>query len=281
MPPASFGAVITSTTDTGTAHDGLEQLRRRWAPSGPVRAAMLIVHGIGEHSGRYEHVGAEFAASGFDVLAFDQRGFGLSGGRRAYVADFDEFLDDVQELLAERRRLGLPVVLLGHSLGGLVSAAYLVSGRPQPDLAVLSAPALDADLPTWQRFAAPALGTIIPTMRIAADFDGSVLSRDEQVQVAYETDPLRVPASTARLGRETLRAMKEVQLTLDRLRVPTYVLHGADDTLVPPAASEPLAELPNVTRRVWDGLRHECMNEPEHPEVIAEIITWIDAQIGA
>ena len=97
-----------------------------------------------------------------------------------------------------------------------------------------------------------------------ADFDGSVLTRDEAVQTAYETDPLRVPASTARLGRETLRTMKHVQMTLDRLRIPTYVLHGSDDTLVPPAASESLASLPNVTRQIWDGLRHECMNEPEH-----------------
>lgn len=240
---------------------------------------MLIVHGIGEHSGRYEHVGAHFADAGIDVLAYDQRGFGESGGRRAYVASFDEFLDDAEALLAERRSLDVPTILLGHSLGGLVATSYLVSGRPEPDLAVLSAPALDAELPSWQRIAAPALGTIIPRLKIPADFDGTVLSRDEAVQVAYENDPLRVPASTARLGRESLRAMKHVRMTLDRLRVPTYVLHGSDDTLVPPSASEPLAPLPNVTRRVWDGLRHECMNEPEHAEVIAEIITWIDAQL--
>ena len=242
---------------------------------------MLIVHGIGEHSGRYEQVGAIFAEAGVDVLAFDQRGFGESGGHRAHVVRFDEFLDDVQALLAERRSLDLPVVLLGHSLGGLISTSYLVSARPQPDLAVLSAPALDADLPRWQRVAAPMLGTFIPRLKIPSDFDGSILSRDEAVQVAYETDPLRVPASTARLGRETLRTMKHVRTTLDRLRVPTYVLHGAEDTLVPPSASEPLDRLPNVTRRVWPGLRHECMNEPEHPEVIAEVISWIDTQISA
>jgi alpha-beta hydrolase superfamily lysophospholipase len=75
--------------------------------------------------------------------------------------------------------------------------------------------------------------------------------------------------------------MKHVRTTLDRLRVPTYVLHGAEDALVLPSASEPLDQLPNVTRRVWDGLRHECMNEPEYPEVIGEIITWIDTQISA
>ncbi|MCH9837410.1 MAG: alpha/beta fold hydrolase [Ilumatobacter sp.] len=271
--------MITSTTETATTADGLAQLRRRWVPAGPPHAAMLIVHGIGEHSGRYEHVGGHFADAGIDVLSYDQRGFGESGGHRGHVERFDEFLDDAEVLLSERRSLNVPTILLGHSLGGLVSSSYLVSKRPQPDLAVLSAPALDAELPSWQRFAAPALGTIVPRLRIPADFDGSVLTRDEAVQTAYETDPLRVPASTARLGRETLRTMKHVQMTLDRLRIPTYVLHGSDDTLVPPAASESLASLPNVTRQIWDGLRHECMNEPEHAEVIAEIITWINAQL--
>ncbi len=240
------------------------------------RAALLLVHGIGEHSGRYEHVGAAFATAGIDVLAFDQRGHGESEGRRAHVDRFDDHLGDVEALLDERRHLDVPLILMGHSLGGLVATRYLVSDRPQPDLAVLSSPALSANLPKWQRLLAPVIGTVLPRLRISADFDGSILSRDEAVQTAYETDPLRVPSSTARLGRETLRAMKFVNGSLDRLRVPTYVFHGSDDTLVPPSASEPLERLPNVTRRVWDGLRHECLNEPEHDRVIAEIVAWLD-----
>ncbi|WP_051062336.1 alpha/beta hydrolase [Ilumatobacter nonamiensis] len=271
--------MIASTTDIGTTHDGLEQLRRRWTPESP-RAAMLLVHGIGEHSGRYEHVGAAFAEAGVDVLSFDQRGFGETAGRRAHVETFDEFLVDVQDLLDDRRSLRVPVILMGHSLGGLVVTAYLVSDRPLPDLAVLSAPALSAELPRWQRIAAPVLGRIAPGLNIPVDFDGSVLSRDEAVQTAYENDPLRVPASTAGLGRESLKKMKEVAGKLDRLTVPTYVLHGSDDTLVRPTASEPLAILPNVTRRVWDGLRHECLNEPERDEVIAEIVAWLDAELA-
>ena len=240
---------------------------------------MLLVHGIGEHSGRYEHVGAAFAAAGFDVLAFDQRGFGRSGGRRAYVASFDTFLDDVEALLVGHRTPDLPMVVFGHSLGGLIATAYLVSDRPQPDLAVLSAPALEAHLPVWQRVAAPLLGTIAPRLRIPADFDGSILSRDPAVQDAYESDPLRVPSTTARLGRETLRAMKRVNSTLDRLRIPTYVLHGSDDELVPPTASVPLDALANVTRREWRGLRHECLNEPEQDQVLGAILAWLDERI--
>ena len=274
-----FARVIDSTTEMARAHDGAEQLRRHWAPTGSVRAAMLIVHGIGEHSGRYEHVGAAFADAGVDVLAYDQRGFGRSGGIRAHVDDFDEYLDDVEVLLAARRELGVPVILLGHSLGGLVATAYLVSGRPQPDLAVLSAPALGAQLPGWQRTLAPVVGKVVPRLKIPADFDGALLSRDEAVQVAYENDPLRVPFSTASLGREILATMKTTRATLDRLRVPTYVFHGGDDELVPTSASEILEVLPNVTRRVWPNLRHESMNEPERADVIAEVLGWIEDQL--
>ena len=241
---------------------------------------MLLVHGIGEHSGRYEHVGAAFAAAGIDVLAYDQRGFGETGGERGHVDKFDDYLDDVEPLIAERRELGVPVILLGHSLGGLVSTAYLVSDRPQPDFAVLSSPALAADLPPWQRAGAPLLGALLPKLKVPADFDGNVLSRDARVQQEYENDPLRVPTSTARLGREILRAMRTVGTSLDRLRVPTYVLHGESDSLVPVDASKPLESLPNVTRRVWPGLRHECLNEPERNEVIGEVVAWLDTQIS-
>lgn len=276
---ARLPRMIDSTTEFATTHDELKQLRRHWKPSVPARAAMVLVHGIGEHSGRYEHVGAAFAAAGVDVLAYDQRGFGRSGGERAHVKRFDDYLDDLEPLVAEQRATNLPLILMGHSLGGLVATTYLLSNRPQPDLAVLSSPALAAEVPGWQRVLAPALGTVIPRLRIPADFDGSVLSRDEQVQRDYEHDPLRESVSTARLGREILRTMASTSTSLDRLRIPTYVFHGSSDSLVPPSASEPLGGLENVTRKLWDGLRHECLNEPERDDVIAAIIAWLDNQL--
>lgn len=271
--------MITSTIEFAQTHDGVEQFLRRWTPDRETQAAMVLIHGIGEHSGRYEHVGAAFAAAGIDVVAPDQRGFGRTGGRRGHVEHFDHFVADVEPLIADRRELGVPVVLMGHSLGGLVATAYLVGDRPQPDLAVLSAPALAARLPGWKRALAPALGTIAPGVRIPADFDGSLLSRDADVQVAYETDPLRVKASTARLGREVLTAMASTSRRLDRLRVPTYVLHGSDDALVPLRATDRIAELELVTRRVWPELRHECLNEPERDQVLAETVAWIDRHL--
>jgi acylglycerol lipase len=272
-------ADVTATVEFGTTHDGLRQLRRHWVAPQP-RASMLLVHGIGEHSGRYEHVGRAFAESGIDTLAFDNRGFGETDGRPAFAKSFDEYIDDVADLLEQRRALDVPVILMGHSLGGLIVASHLTSERPPPDFAVLSAPALKAEIPRWQRIAVPVLSRVTPRLLVKSDFDGSILSRDVAVQEAYDNDPLRVNGTTAGLGRHIMAAMKSTSARLDRITMPTYVLHGADDTLVPPSASLGVGQLPNVTRIVWPGLRHECLNEPERDEVIAGIVGWLDDQLA-
>jgi len=270
---------VVMTVETGATADGTDQLRRRWAVEDP-KAVILLVHGIGEHSGRYQHVGQFFAERGFDVAAFDNRGFGRSGGLRGHIDSFRVFLDDIEERLAERRSIGAPVILLGHSLGGLMVTDYLVSSRPQPDLAVLSSPALAAEVPRWQRLAAPVFGRVRPKMFFPSEIDGDGLSRDVEVQRAYSEDPLLVAGATAGLGHETFVAMQRAISKLDRLRVPTYVLHGDADPVVPPTASEPLAELDGVTRRLWPGLLHECLNEPEQNEVMAEIEAWLLAELA-
>lgn len=270
---------ILSTSELSATRDGLTQLRRHWEAPNP-RVALLLVHGIGEHCGRYEHVGAHLAAKGIDVLAFDNRGFGQSGGRRAFVNSFDEYLDDVEDLLAKRRELGLPVVLMGHSLGGLIVSNYLESDRPEPDFAVLSAPALAAIVPRWQRILAPILGRITPKFFIKSTIEGELLSRDKAVQDAYLSDPLVIAGSTARLGAEIFSTMETTSAAINRITVPTYVFHGGQDNLVPTASSESLGRLSNVTRRVWEGLRHESLNEPEQDEVMAEIVTWVLEQLG-
>ena len=267
------------TVEQTASGAGLTQLRRRWHITDPV-AAIQLVHGIGEHSGRYLHVGDFFAGRGYDVEAFDNRGFGQSGGRRGHIDGFDQYLDDIEERLVERRSLGVPVVLFGHSLGGLMSAAYLVSDRPGPDLAVLSSPALAAEVPTWQRLAAPVLGRLTPKLFIASEIDGVGLSRDEEVQRAYVDDPLLVAGATAGLGYAIFTAMKATTESIARITVPTYVLHGDADPVVPASAVEGLQALPNVTFRNWPDLRHECLNEPEKEQVMVEIESWLAARLA-
>ena len=263
----------------GESSRGGTQLRRRWAVEG-AKAAVLIVHGIGEHSGRYVHVGDFLESKGYDVLAYDLRGFGQSEGPKAFVDSFDDYLDDVEALMAERRELGIPVVLLGHSLGGLVAATYLEGNRPQPDLGILSAPALGAVVPAWQRTSAPIIGRIFPKIFIPSKIDGIVLSHDPEVADAYENDPLGVPGSTAGLGRAIFATMPTTLANIAKIKIPTYVLHGSADELVPQEFSLPLADLPNVTYKTWQGLRHECFNEYEKMDVLAELTTWLDSQLA-
>jgi len=271
---------VTATIDHGTTRDGLLQLRRRWEPGGTPRAAVLLLHGIAEHSGRYEAVGDQLAAAGFDVVAIDHRGYGQTGGRRGHVDSWAQFLDDVEDQITELRRLELPVVMIGHSMGGLIAASYCVDDRPLPDLLVLSGPALGADISPVLRFAAPILGRLFPRMEIKDDGDPSLLSTDPAVGEEFYADPLRVPYPTASLGRALLGAIDETRARLDRLSIPTLVMHGGDDRLVPTAASEIMEGLPEVERVVYPGLRHEIFNEPDGSEIVADSIAWIDARLA-
>lgn len=272
---------MTSTTQPATAADGTKLLVRRWAPPGPAWASVLLVHGIAEHSGRYELVGNRFAAAGLDVQAYDQRGFGASSGRRAYVDRWDQQLNDLGERLRIVRSdaAGRPVVLYGHSLGGLIALGYVLTDRAKPDILVLSAPAIEANVPDWKRTVARIMSRLAPRTPIPNAFDGSLLSRDRDVAERYLSDPLNEHVTTARFGAEVLAEQTRVQANLARLALPTLVIHGADDGLVPPSASEPLGELSGVTRREYPGMRHELHNEPEGPSIIDDVVGWIRDQV--
>ncbi len=276
---------MTSTTRTATTPDGTALLVRDWDAGDEPWAHVLIVHGLGEHSGRYEHVGGWFADAGIDATSFDLRGFGASGGRRAWVEEWSHHHDDVEELLASVRAAAgdRPVILFGHSLGGLIAFGYAVADppRPLPDRLILSAPAVGDALPAWQRSAAKVLNRVKPTLALKNAFDGSVLSRDPLVAEAYLADELNHHASTVRLGALGFAEQERALAALHRLTIPTLVYHGEDDRLVPTPVSEPFAALPNVTRRTYPGLRHESHNEPEGPQVIDDAVAWVRGTLGA
>ncbi len=263
------------------AADGTTLHLREWPATGDPWARALVVHGIGEHGGRYERTARLLAEAGLDVTAYDLRGHGLSGGRRVYVRRWADFEDDVQAQLEALRHPGTPLVLFGHSLGALIALTYTCSDRPGPDLLVLSAPPLEAAVPAWQRLIAPVLSRLAPAMVLANPISGDQLAADPAVGVAYFADPLVQPRSTTRLGAELFAAMKTGRSRLDLLHVPTLVIHGGADTLVPTTGSEPLAAVPGVERRVLSGLRHETLNEPEGPAVVAGIVEWLRAHVAA
>ena len=269
---------MAAPTGRATGADGTPLHLRHWTPTGMPWATVLIVHGIAEHSGRYERTGRLMAEAGLDVHAFDIRGHGLSGGRRVYVRRWEDFLDDLELRLRAVREPGRALVLFGHSMGALIALTYVCSDRPAPDLLVLSAPPLGAAVPAWQRSLVPILSRLAPTLVLTNPISGDQLARDPAVGIASFADPLVQPRSTVRLGAELLKAMRRGRAGLGRLHVPTLVIHGGADTLVPTEVSEPLATVPGVERRVLPGLRHETLNEPEGPQVVAAVVEWLRAQ---
>ncbi len=264
--------VMTSEMGSVVTADGTELRTRHW-PAAEPWAAMLIVHGLAEHSGRYEHVGAQFAAAGIDAHAYDHRGNGGSGGRPADIDRWSRYHDDLQERLDEVRSAadGRPVSLYAHSMGGLIAAGYLLTDRPRPDLAVLSAPGLDSTLAGWKKRFAPILGRIVPTLSVPNGVPSGALSRDPEVGRRAKADPLNGRSSTARFGAEALAEQARVRAGARSIGGPTLVLHGLDDGLVPPASSEVFEGAPGVERRTYPGLRHELHNEPEGPAILDEV----------
>jgi alpha-beta hydrolase superfamily lysophospholipase len=270
-----------------TVADGTDLLVRHWPPdeaeaggawAGKPWASVLLVHGLAEHSGRYEAVGDQLTGAGLDVTAYDHRGMGGSGGRRGDVERWSQFHDDLAERLADVRARDPrhPVVLYAHSLGGLIAAGYLLSYRPNPDLAVLTSPALDSALPAWKKGLARSLARMTPTMAIPNGIKGDTLSRDPSVAEKTVDDPMCVKTTTARMAVAGLAEQERVRSICARgFGIPTLVLHGEDDGLVPASASEILAAAPLVERRTYPGLRHELHNEPEGPSVIDDIVAWL------
>jgi alpha-beta hydrolase superfamily lysophospholipase len=267
-----------STTSIATAADGCRLLLRSWEPAGhPPRAVILIVHGLGEHSGRYEHVGGHLAQQGFLVRALDLRGFGGSEGPRAYVAGFDVYLDDLEPHVAQAAGHGVPVIMLGHSLGGLLALLY-AQERTGLDLLVLSSPVMEAAIPRVKQIAARALRRIAPRFALPNNIDGAQLSRDPAVGEAYFADPLVCTRTTAMLGAGLLDAMAAARA--GEVPLPTLVIHGAEDTLVPVEASASLDAFPTVQRVVFDEFRHETFNEDGGIAALATVTNWIEARLG-
>jgi acylglycerol lipase len=275
---------MASTTDriAGRAN-GPDLLVRHWTPSGEPWASLLIVHGLGEHSGRYEHVGEAFANAGIDAYSYDQRGFGGSGGRRAHTEAWSDTEDDLEARLRAVRQSadGRPVVLYGHSLGGLIALAYTLGERPRPDLLVLSAPGLEDRLPGWKKRLAGVLDRATPTLRVANGIARDQLVRTPRPGFVYTEDPLVEAASTVHLGAlgfATQERTRELVDGLHDLPTPTLVLHGGDDPIVPLSASARLERFEGVHRIVFQGYRHEVHNEAGSP-VVEAIVDWMRTQV--
>jgi alpha-beta hydrolase superfamily lysophospholipase len=267
--------------------DGLELQRRDW-PSGDARGTIVVVHGLGEHIGRYAHVAARLNANGWSVVGYDQRGHGASPGERGRLGADDDLLADLAAVLdTVRLETRGPLVLLGHSLGGLVVARFVAGGleAPKPawqrevDALVMSSPALDIGMTIGQRALLATLGPIAPDLAVANGLAPDSVSRNVAVVSGYGADPLVHDRVTARLTRFIVDSGKEALALAPRWRLPTLLLYAGSDRCVRPAGSAAFAAAAPagvVVAREFPALFHEIFNEPEQDEVLAVLSAWLD-----
>ena len=281
---------IRRTESHHQASSGRRLRRRAWLPADP-RRWLLIVHGLAEHSGRYDHVCSWCARRGFAVHAYDQAGHGESEGRRGHIDRFSELHDDLADMLAlvASEHPGPPGVLIGHSMGGLVVASFL-SERSPPLLAAITsgaALAVSPDLSPVKRSLAKLVRRVLPRLALATGLRSDGLSRDPLVIRRYEEDPLVLTRITASLGAEVLAAVSACRARGRSVRVPLLMLHGADDPICLPSGSEaffaglPRAEVLGSELQIYPRLRHEIFNEPEQESVFQDMLCWIEAREAA
>ena len=260
-----------------------------WLPPNPPRAAILIVHGLAEHSGRYGATAGALVEAGFAAHAVDYRGHGRSEGRRVHVDDVGDYVADVRAALAEVRRRdpALPVFLLGHSQGGLIALKLALDDPAAVDGLVITSPFL-AVHPSSRpsalvRALARVMVRIAPGVPMPTHIDVRLLSREPGVGEAYARDPLVSHAASAGWLRAIGDAQRAVRARAPRLRVPTLLMASGSDRLVDSEATRQFAleAPPDVVAFVWwDGFYHEMLNDLGQEQVVARIVAWLAQHSG-
>ena len=260
--------------------------RQSWLPDESPRAAILLVHGLGEHSSRYEYLAAHCTARGFAVHTVDHYGHGRSEGLRGHVERFSVFLDGLRALRDDVRggKAEAPLFLLGHSMGGLIAAAFLGEDQASFRGCMLSGPALrsDAEPPALVLAVARLVSWLAPTAPLIG-LDPRGVSRDPAVVSAYVNDPLvHHGKATARLIIELSSAMRGTLAAAPAIELPLLIMHGDADLLTSPAGSQTLhdrAGSADKTLKLYPGLYHEIFNEPERDQVLGDMSAWLEAHL--
>jgi alpha-beta hydrolase superfamily lysophospholipase len=259
-----------------------------WEPQIAPRALLLVVHGLAEHSGRYQRFAEHFVGEGYAVASFDHPGHGRSDGSPGFIPAFSDYVDNLDTMVGyfTGAMPGLPAVLLGHSMGGLTAATYLLQKQAAFAGCILSGPAVKTELepPAWQFLLIRILSALLPRAG-ALQLDARGVSRDPEEVELYVNDPLVYSGKvSARLVLELFKTMEELRGRASDIRLPMLLLHGGADAMAAPSGSEFLFEhvsSEDKTLRIYPGLYHEIFNEPERAQVFADIRDWLDQRLSS
>jgi alpha-beta hydrolase superfamily lysophospholipase len=274
-------------SSTMKTQDGLDLMVMHWpAEITPSRGTVLVVHGLGEHCMRYAHVAKSLNSAGWDVMAYDHRGHGQSGGARGDIPSPNALLDDLA-LMVDAARAAAPakLVLLGHSMGGAIASRFLLDAGPwsRPvDGLILSSPALAADLNPIQKLLLAVAPRLMPHTPVDNGVKLTFVTRDRRVVQAYAADPLVHRKLSPMLARFIIDAGELARSRASSLSVPTLLLFAGQDRLVAPrgsrafAAAAPPAQLTYIC---FDAMYHEIFNDPEKGQVFAKMLDWLAKKV--
>jgi len=270
--------------------DQLDLVWQSWVPATP-RGVVVIIHGLAEHGGRYAKTAGFLSGNGWAVYTCDLRSHGLSPdlpkAGRVHVGRFTDYFHDVDAVtnLARQQHPGLPLYILGHSMGGLISISYVLEKPQGLAGAIISSPALgthpDFKPPVFLKMMVGILSVLAPRVLVDSELDTQAISRDPAVVKAYLDDPLVSQKISARWYRELLKTMKKAHRNAGSLAIPMLLMQSGEDRLVDPAAPARWAEAAPgglVELVNWEGLYHEMLNEPEQDLVRARILEWLNAR---
>jgi len=259
-----------------------------WLPEDEPLVNLVVVHGLAEHSGRYMNVVNHFVPSGYAVYGIDHIGHGKSAGERVYVDRFQDYTTTLTTYVDMIRQWqpDKPIFMVGHSMGGLIGAAYLLEHQNELSGAVFSGPGVKVpdNISKTVIFMGKILSRILPKTGIL-QLDAKGVSRDPAVVDAYVNDPLVYTRKvTARLGAEMLTTMQEVTDNAAKIKLPLMIVQGSDDILIDPSGAQLLYDSvssEDKSIKIYEGFYHEVFNEPEHEQVLRDVQKWLEARQGS
>ena len=265
---------------------GLNFYVQGWEPNQKPKAVIALIHGLGEHTGRYVPMGKAFTEAGYALIGFDLRGHGKTGGARGHFPSIDAVMDDIHEFFAflrGRYPKNSSFFIYGHSLGGLLTLTFVLKKQPKVNGVVVTSPGLRTSLQD-QKFKvmmANVLGALAPTITLSSGLDPTTLSGDQKVVDAYVNDPLVHDKTSTGFGKSSLGAIDFTFAHASEFRAPLLVMAGSEDKLTYPSGGREFVKMikGDVTFKMWDGMYHEIHNEPGKAEVLNYAIKWMNNRL--